>query len=1144
MPFGFARTKSGTFFPQLHAHSEFSIKDGCSSLETYADRVVDLGGNAICCTEHGQSGGFARMYFACRDRKIKPIYGMEAYINEARGNLDRVKEGLEVARKRVKEGRLGAAEKVAELDRYVRERLRPSRHAILIAKTRKGYQNLVRVSSDSWINGFYYSPRTDTKFLAEHAEGLIYSTACIGGYIPALARYDFEAGCAEARRLMGIFGPENFRVELMATAYEKQRETNELMLRLAHEVGAKTIVTCDVHYSRPQDQQAQSVLLLMRDKRTIKDASAGEGAWQFDSKDLYWKTLEQVAAVWSQHHKDYWPKEDFESAIRNTYELAASVEHWEHDTSLKLPGVFPNPAALLKDLAQQGLASRRARGHIPTPGKTMRDYAERLVRELGVINGKNFAEYFLVLWDVCKFARESGARLGPGRGSAGGSLTAFVLGITDIDPLRHNLIFERFLDPTRKDAPDVDLDFSPEHREGIKDYIREKYPATATIGTYSTFRTKGALQSVGAVYGIERKDMLQITKPLSDVSPAELDKLTLDQVCETWPVVKEWAAKFPEAWEVVKTLDGLVSHRGQHAAGVLIAPSSALDEIPMIKDPKTGAILTAFPDTSVQGEGSGYEGRELSRLGYVKLDVLGVDTLNSAPMAVELLERETGEKLDLEGIPLDDAKTLEVASTGDVPGAFQFDTNTSRPLMRSVGVDAFGDLAAITALARPGPLKNRLHEQFAALKQSGEAWKEQFPEAIHADLADSRGLMIYQEDVMFTLRGLGGFSMPEANAVRKIMAKKLNPELLVPWRDKFIAGGLERGHPREMLEAIFESLKAYCDYAFPKAHSVAYALTAYRQIFMLAHYPLYYFAGLLATTEKWERLSGHMRSAMARGLSVKPPCVMRSQLEADVESGSIRLGLSKVKGVAGGAEAVLAAREKFNERAPGVRYMLEDFVADVDRRRCNARTVASLIFAGAFDDVTFDSAGLEDLLEDVDEEPITRRNAILVRYAFLTRKSKTKEFERPTTHVPSVLAQKERELIGLLLSFWSSPAPGRLRELGMLNTIAAELERDAARVHILAEVVRCHVHRGHFGEMAFLTLADETGLLENVVFRPTEWKAFKDRLRLGKIAALHLARREARDPRYGRWSYQPDDRSNEPPVSAIAALRRRAASSV
>jgi DNA polymerase-3 subunit alpha len=939
VPFGFERTPRGTWFPSFHVHTEFSIKDGCSSVRTYAKNIVELGGDALAVTDHGMLGGAAGQFFACKKAKLKPIYGIEAYVNEHRHLRDRLENGLDVATKLAKQGKAGAAEKKAQIQAFVKNEFRPGRHLLLIAKNRAGYRNLVRISSDAWLNGMYYAPRTDTNFLREHAEGLVCSTACIGGVVPKLAReVGFDAGVAKARELQAIFGPENFYVELMATAYDKQRETNELMLRLAHEVGAKTIITTDVHYSRPEDQVAQRCLLLMRDGKTIQAQDAGEGGWQFESKDLYWKSLEDVIAVWDEHHRGYWPKVDFQRALKNTYELSASIEAWDFDTSLKLPGVFDNSVGLLRELVKKGLRNRRDRGHIPTAGKTLRDYAERVAYELSIIESKGFSEYLLILWDLCRHAREIGSRMGPGRGSAGASLVAFLLDITQIDPLRFNLFFERFLDPSRKDAPDVDLDFSPEHREPIKKYLEGKYPTVATIGTYSTFKTRSTIQAVGAVFGLDRKDLQRITKPLGDVSPTDLDNMSFEDVVDRWPAVKELAEKNPQAWEVVQTLDGLVSHRGQHASGVLVGPASMLDEIPMIKDPKTGVICTAFPDTSVQGGGTDYEGREMSALGGIKIDILGQNTLNVAAGAVELVERDLGEKIDLTSIPLDDPASLALASRADVPGVFQFDTNTSRPILEHVGVHRFEDLAAITALARPGPLGARLHETFAKYKRSGEGWKKKVPEAVHEALEASLGLMIYQEDVMLTLVHVGGFSLAEANQVRKIVAKKLDPKLLEHWKGEFTRRGVERGHAPELLEKVFKDLEAYCSYAFAKPHAVAYAREAYDQLYVLARYPLQYFASLLQTTEHKKKgargedvLVQNLRSAQAHGIRVLGPDVRHSGADFDVEGQAIRYGLCKIKNVGGAGEAVANHAAAADEDGHLEGLTLEGFVEGVGK---------------------------------------------------------------------------------------------------------------------------------------------------------------------------------------------------------------------
>lgn len=1121
-----------TFFPQLHVHDEHSIKDGCSTVETYADIVRGLkakGPRSLALTNHGQAAGYARQYFACKERGIKPIFGMEAYINEHR--LSPVREEIQKLRpkgkKKIEDP--GVQARLEKLDTFLREKFKRSAHAIILAKSREGYRNLVRMSTDSWVRGFYYAPRTDTKFLAEHAEGLVYSTACIGGYIPRMARSNFDAACVEAKRLQRIFCGD-FYVELMITEYSEQRTTNEIMMKLAHEIGAPMIVTCDVHYAKPEDTLAQSTLLLMRDGKTIKDKDAGEGVWQFESKDLWWRSLEDVMRTWREFHSDYMDKETFLGAVRNTYALAEEVEAFDFDTSLKLPGVYENPEGTLKELVAKGLKDRHARGQIPASGKSLRDYVERVQRELQVINVKHFSEYFLVLHDICSHARSIGSRMGPGRGSAGGSLVAYVLRISEIDPLRFNLLFERFLDAGREDPPDIDLDFSPEHRDAIKAYVDKRYPATATIGSFSTFKPRATIQDVARVFGLDHKEVLKITKPMG----TDADKLTWDQILELWPQIGEFAEKNERAWHVAQTLRGLISHRSKSASGVLVGPKSALDEVPFMTDPNdTSQVVTAFPDS--QGDGIAYKGREITRLGYLKVDILGVQNVNIAPRAAALVEVHLGEKVDVETLPLDDRATFDVATTGDVPGIFQLDSPVARPILQQVGVDSFFDLAIITSLCRPGPLENGLPKRFAMAKRAGAAWKRGVPQSLHDVLAPSRGLMVFQEDVMFTLQRLGGFSMQEANSVRKTIGKKLDPKTLDEYRGKFVEGGRRLGHPVKLLTELFDSLASYARYAFNASHAVAYMITAYRQMFMLTHYPLCYFTALFAETDRGkkqgnqegEKIVGYMRSAMARGLKILPPHVNLSAIDFDVQGDAIRFGLSKVKGVASAAEAVLATRPYRD---------LEDFVERVDGRRVNSRIVTSLIRAGALDDLSFDpSAGDEVIPEG---EGVERRNALLLRYHQLRR---TKPEKLPDAMTTLGLLEQERDLLGLTLSFWASTEKDRLREELGLETIAYSVQEGMRRLSLLGEITRLRLHETKRGRMAFLSLADETGTLDNIVVWADKFKRYRDRLgKPGNLVVIHLERKESRDRSYGEWTYFLDERlrGQEPVENALRAMRR------
>lgn len=1129
--------KKKKWFPHLHIHDDFSVKDGCATVENYADRVVELGGESLAITNHGMAAGFARQYFACKERGIKPIFGMEAYLNEHR--LKPVRELMDKLKADKKAKKIGAQEKLTKAELFVKQVFRPSKHAIILAKSREGYRNLVRMSTDSFQRGFYYVPRTDTKFLEEHAEGLVFSTACIGGFIPTMARNNWHAAVAEAERLKGIFG-DDFYVEIMMTEYGPQQETNEVMLQLAHEVGARTIITCDVHYDKSQDSMAQDVLLLMRDKKTIADlekakfdgSEDGGGIWQFATKDLYWRTLEDVMRTWKQHHSHYYPKDEFLKAIKNTYALAEEVEDIEFDTSLKLPGIFQDPEATLAEAVRSGLKGKIERGVVPTKGMRRREYVDRIKRELGVINPKGFAEYFLILKDITDHARSIGAVMGPGRGSAAGSLVAYTLGITDIDPLKFGLLFERFLDEGRPDPPDIDLDFSPEHRPQIKGYIDRKYPATATIGSYGTFKPRATMKDVGRVFGVDYRETEQVTKPMD----TEGDDKTWEQIFELFPEVKRWSERYPEAWSVVEVLKGLVSYRSKSAAGVLVAPASALDEIPMIFE-GDGTALTAIPDS--QGDGVAHKGRELSRLGYLKMDILGVRNLNIAPRAVDLVERDLKERvvLDAEELDLEDKRVHEVASSADIPGVFQLDTPTTRPIIRTVGVDSFMDLAMITALARPGPLKHSIHKTYASLKRDTKGlWRKGVPEDLVPLLQDSRGLMIMQEDVMHVVQVMGGLTPQEANECRKTIGKKLDPETLRPFEEAFTKGGLERGYRREELAEVWSKIVTFAKYGFNKAHSVAYMLTAYRQLYMLTHYPTQYFAALLAETPRskktsWgdENLIQIMRSAMAHGIEVLPPSVLANTTDFDVVGDKIRFGLSKIKGVASAAEYLMEAKP-FDS--------LEELFKRVNKQKVNIKVMKALILSGALDELPFDEEKLIERTEfDEIPEGIERRNAIMARYYQIK-----KEKSEPEVYYPMGMRSQERELLGLSLSWWSSDEKERIRKAERLNTIYHCVEEGTPRLELLCEVTRAKTHKTARGTMAFLTVADETGTLENVTIWADQWKTHKKDLAKGKIVILRLRRKENQNSRYGRWSYMLDSTSTAERLveSAQRATRRLA----
>lgn len=1127
--------KKRTYFPHLHVHDDHSLRDGCSTVEDYADNVVELKGDALCVTNHGQAAGYARQYFACEDRGIKPIFGMEAYINEHRRSL--VREEITQLKKDAKAKKAGASDKLASADAFLKEKFRPSPHAIILARNEAGYRNLVRMSTDSWVNGMYYHPRTDTKFLADHAEGLIYSTACIGGYIPRMARNNFPEAVKEAKRLQRVFGPKNFFVELMITEYSEQRGTNEVMMKLAHEVRAPMICTCDVHYSKPTDSLAQDVLLLMRDKKTLADAEAGEGVWQFESKDLWWRSKEDVIRTWQEHHSDYMDRETFVRAMKNTYALADSIEHFKFDTSLKLPGVFAQPEAMLKDLCIKGYRERKARGQLSF---SKREYVQRLHRELQVINMKGFAEYFVILWDIVKNARELGAYVGAGRGSAAGSLVSYLCFITDVDPLKFDLLFERFLDPNRPDPPDIDMDFDPEHRDLVKGYVESRYPATATIGSFATFKPKATLNDVGRVFGIDYKETQKITGGIDGTAADEMD---WDEIFDVWEGVKHWSETHEKAFEVVKTLRGLNSHMSKNAAGMLIAPASALDYIPlMTSTTKDGArmTVTAFPDS--QGDAR-HPGRELTRMGVLKMDLLSVNGVNVAPRAVQILEREYGETVDLPNLPLDDEEALEQAATGDVPGIFQIDTHATKPILRKVGVDEFMDLAMITALVRPGPLKHGIHNKFAKLKRTGDKWREDLPEALQKVLYASRGLMVLQEDIMWVSRIVAGFTFEEANELRRAASKK-KMEKMESIRASFLAGAAELDHDEEEMEDLWEKIKTFGEYGFCKAHAVAYMLTSYQQLYMLAHHPECYFAALLQTTERKsskkargeEKIVGQMRAAMAREITILPPDLSEGGLaKFDFRDGVITYGMRKVKGVGETAAETLEGMGAFES--------VQDLVSRIEegklKRAVTKTALKSLIYAGAMDDLPlgprFDDEDEDNLPFEI-EDGLEYRNTILAALHVL-RKDKGE----PESFTPLVLREKEKEALGLAFSWWASTEVDELREREGLVTIAEAMEEDKDSFGLCVEITRVHTIKGKRGVMAFADMADETGTLEGFTCWAQQHKVYGDQIKKGRLVVIRLKRKENEKARrkYGKYSYFLKDKGRKTPVESVARLVRR-----
>jgi DNA polymerase-3 subunit alpha len=881
-------------FVHLHLHSQFSLLDGANRLEDALAAAAAAGQPAMALTDHGNMFGAIEFYKAARKAGVKPIVGIEAYMAQG-----------------------------SRLDRHPDRR--GSNHLVLLAKNATGYRNLLKLTTSSFLEGYYYKPRIDRELLSKHAEGLICLSACLNGEIneQILGKKEREAE-GIARTYKELFG-DDFFLELQDHGIAEQKLANDVLRRLSTKLSVPLVVTNDAHYLKRDDAFAHDVLLCIGTQKTFADPDR----LKYASNEFYVKTAAEMHALFP-----------FDGpAIENTVAIAERCRLEVPMGEFHLPQ-FPVPQgstldSYLATVARDGLAERleelrrrKARGvALATPAEEV--YHERLERELQVIGKMGFPGYFLVVWDFCRHARDNGIPVGPGRGSAAGSLVSYALRITDVDPLQYGLLFERFLNPDRISMPDIDIDFCMRRRGEVIQYVSDKYgrDRVAQIITFGTLAARAVLRDVGRVMGLPygkvdriAKMVPEMTKSLAEAA-REVDSLAAE--IKSDPEVRQVV-------EVGSRLEGLTRHAGMHAAGVVIAPRPIEDLVPLCKTNRDEVITQWDKDV-------------IEELGLLKMDFLGLRTLTVIDDTLKLL-RHQGIEIDLAEIPLDDPETFRLFCDGRTNGIFQFESSGMKDMLRRAAPSRFMDLSAFNALYRPGALSVGMVEEFIKRKRGEKRVQYILPET-RPILEETYGVIAYQEQVMRIAVEVAGFTMAEADVLRKAMGKK-KLEVMLEQKAKFVAGAKARGKDVRKAEALWDYIEPFAGYGFNKSHSVAYALLAYQTAYLKAHYPVAFMAAML-TSEMGtkDNVAKYMQECRGMGISVLPPAVNESNWTFTVVGDTIRFGLGAVKGIGEGAvEAVLAARNRIG-RFRGLAH----FATEVDPRALNHKVFECLIKAGAFD---------------------------------------------------------------------------------------------------------------------------------------------------------------------------------------------------
>jgi DNA polymerase-3 subunit alpha len=883
-------------FVHLHLHTEYSLLDGACRIDEVLDQAVKLKMPALAVTEHGNLFSSVIFHDHARARGIKPILGCEVYV--APGD------------RRTKSGNPGETQN----------------HLVLLAETLEGYHNLIKLVSAGYTEGFYYKPRIDKELLARHGKGLIGLSSCLKGEVAeGLSHGQDRKALEAAAAYRDILGSGNFFLEMQWHGIEDQRTVNAALPAMARDLGLPLICTNDVHYLRETDAHPHDVLLCIGTGKAFSD----QKRLRYEAQQFFLKTAAEMAGVFGDHP----------GALLNTVGIAERCNVVLPDGENHLPNFDVPPGftleAYFEHVAREGFQQRLPRlQQLAAEGRlrhTIDEYERRLTYELEMVKRMKYPGYFLIVWDFIRYAREQGIPVGPGRGSAAGSLAAYCMRITDVDPIDFDLIFERFLNPERVSLPDIDIDFCERRRGEVIDYVTRKYGRenVAQIITFGTMKAKAVVRDVGRVLEMPFGDVDKVAKQI----PAALD-MTLDKALEENPALKELEAndaKVKELLSVARRLEGMTRHASVHAAGVVIAPAPITEFAPLYKG--------ARDEITTQ-----WSMKEIERIGLLKMDFLGLSTLTLIFDAIAEIKRTTGVELDIEALPLDDPKTYQIFQEGQTYGIFQFESSGMRDILRKAKPQRLDDLIALNALYRPGPLRSGMVDDFIARKQGKTEVKYELPE-LEPILADTYGVIAYQEQVMRISNVLAGFSLGEADLLRKAMGKK-NPEVMAKMRGKFLEGAKKNGHNEKKAAHIFELMEHFAGYGFNKSHSTAYAFLAYQTAYLKANYPWHFAAALLTIeAQNTDKLALYLGECRDRDIPILPPDINESRLAFTVEpERGVRFGLTAIKNVGEGAiESLLSVRTKGRIRS------IHALCEDLDLRLVNKRVFESLVKAGAFD---------------------------------------------------------------------------------------------------------------------------------------------------------------------------------------------------
>ena len=1066
-------------FTHLHLHTEYSLLDGACRIPKLVERIKALGMTSCAITDHGVMYGCIDFYSAMKDAGIKPIIGCEVYV--CRDRLDKSAANREYS------------------------------HLILLCENNTGYQNLMKLVSEGFLTGYYYRPRIDYNLIRQHSEGLICLSACLSGDLPKLllqGRYDDAE--AYVREMQDIFGEKNFYVEIMDHGIREEKIVMPRLISLAREMNVPLVATNDCHYLEEKDADAQEVLLCIQTGKTLDDANR----MRMDTRQLYVKSEDEMRTLFAA----------CPDAVDRTQEIADRCNVEFEFGVTRLPH-YPVPAgetalSMLTRLTHEGLRER-----YPDAKETDEPW-QRLNYELNVISSMGYVDYFLIVWDFIRYAKSQGIMVGPGRGSGAGSIVAYSLGITMLDPLKYQLLFERFLNPERVTMPDIDVDFCYERRQEVIDYVARKYGAdhVSQIITFGTLQAKGCIRDVGRVLGMSYQDTDAVAKAI----PFDLG-MTLEKALTLSPLLKTMYDEQPEVHRLIDTamtLEGMPRHASTHAAGVLITGKPVMEYVPLQRNDEV--ITTQYPMGTIE------------RLGLLKMDFLGLRTLTVIRDTLDML-REQGIDMKPEDIPCDDPAVYEMISAGDTDGVFQLEGGGMRTFLTNMKPSCFEDIIAAISLYRPGPMESI--PRYIQGKQN--------PSSIHYETEKLRpildvtyGCMVYQEQVMQIVRDLAGYSYGRSDLVRRAMAKKKH-KVMAQEREYFIHGKLNddgtidvpgcvrNGVPEEVASHLYDEMTAFASYAFNKSHAAAYAVVCIETAWLKRYHPVPFMAAILNSVYgNPAKIAAYIQYCRSRGIAILPPDVNRSQWKFTVAKApdgqlGILFGLGAVKTVGQGAvDAII------RERKNGAYRDIFDFCRRIDTSECNKRVVESLIKAGAFDGMGGNRPQLMAVFESaMDANSSLRKQTVDGQISLFDMAFGGAPLVQENHTLPNLpdypLRQRlalEKEIAGVYIT--GHPLDDYRDVLGKLPFSTADLdgleEREDRGLSldgqivdmggILTEVKGKATKKGAY--MGFITLEDLTGQIECLVF-PKVYERYQGMMAVDDLVVLHgrLSIREEEAPK-------------------------------